>query len=213
MADLRIRIYTGRKCGWAVRNYCAMIEKGVAFDTIPSVDAEGRKLPEFLEISPFGHTPVLVHGATSVFDSVLINDYIEDRFPDPPLLPESPAERIESHKWIRYCETALIAPLGRVARASGSTARTEASGEFEKNLSWFLEHVVERGFRGPFFFGEQFSLLDIAFLTYFRLAGAMAPVLDDLTFLGDTRLKLWEAGIISRDSVRQAQQIQIDLTY
>jgi glutathione S-transferase len=78
-----------QKCKIALR------EKGVPFEArLPAGVGVGSGFePAFLEASPRGEVPALVDGEVRVFDSTIILDYIEERWPAPPLLPAAPAER------------------------------------------------------------------------------------------------------------------------
>ena len=169
MAD--VKIFTSRNCGWAVRNYASLLEKGVEFDTVCARDAAGDRTAEFIEATPFLKTPVLIHGDTSVFESTLINLYIDDCFPQPPLLPDKPSDRIEAHKWIHFAEARLMRELSDVANAACPDARRSAVAQLGATLDWFAENVLGEEWPGPYFFGEQFSLVDIAFSTVFRTRG------------------------------------------
>ena len=74
-----VTIYTSRTCGWAVRNYAALVEKGIEFDTVPAKGDDGEKLTAFLALTPYGKTPVLTYEGTAVFESSLINEFINDQ--------------------------------------------------------------------------------------------------------------------------------------
>jgi glutathione S-transferase/RNA polymerase-associated protein len=70
-------------------------EKGVAFEArLPAAIGSGSGMePAFLEANPRAEVPALVDGDVRVFDSTIILEYIEERWPEPKLLPASPAER------------------------------------------------------------------------------------------------------------------------
>lgn len=82
----------------------ALVEKGVAFDCkLP--DLMGGQDPEFAAANPRLEVPTLVDGETSVFDSTVILEYIEERWPTPPLLPATPAERARVRMLEELCDT------------------------------------------------------------------------------------------------------------
>jgi glutathione S-transferase/RNA polymerase-associated protein len=77
-----------QKCKIALR------EKNVPFELVlPAGIGSGRADAAFENASPRGEVPALVDGDLSIFDSTIILEYIEDRWPQPPLLPKAPAER------------------------------------------------------------------------------------------------------------------------
>lgn len=201
-----VKIFTSRRCGWAVRNYAALLEKGVEFDTISARDSAGNRTAEFVAATPFRKTPVLVHGDTSVFESTLINLYIDDCFPKPPLLPDKPSDRIEAHKWIHFAETRLMRQLSDVAACPDNSHAVVS--QLGADLEWFAENVLGKEWTGPYFFGEPFSLVDIAFSTVFR---TLRQIEDELLL---TLIELhpslieWERSIRTRPSIQEAVDIQ-----
>ncbi|MEJ1969986.1 MAG: glutathione S-transferase family protein [Rhizomicrobium sp.] len=84
-------MFTKSTCGWAERLYSALDAKGLAYRIVPSCDRTGRKTREFLALSPYARTPTVRYGDLVLYESALINDFIEEQFPDRPLLPREPA--------------------------------------------------------------------------------------------------------------------------
>jgi glutathione S-transferase len=208
-----VRIFTSRTCGWAVRNYASLLEKGVKFDTVPAVDGNGVKTNEFLAITPFRMTPVLVHGETCVFESTLINEYIDDRFPDPPLLPADPVGRIEAHKWIHFAESRLLSTLAKIAKSADSQARRAAIDEFDADIRWFDGNVLGKDWHGPYLLGDLFSLADIAFFTVFETVRQLEESLEMTIAEYQPSIEMWQRNIAGRPSIQQAVQIQERISF
>jgi RNA polymerase-associated protein len=84
----------------------ALREKGLVFNVeVPDGMATGRTDGPFVAANPRAEVPVLVDGPTSVFESTIIMEYIEDRWPDPPLLPRSPEARAAARITEDVCDT------------------------------------------------------------------------------------------------------------
>ena len=82
----------------------ALIEKGLPFEVkIP--DLLGGSNDEFVAASPRREVPTLVDGAITVFDSTIILEYLEDKWPTPPMLPREPAERARVRMLEEFCDT------------------------------------------------------------------------------------------------------------
>src|SRR5215472_18531063 len=82
----------------------ALAEKGVAFESrLP--DLLGGNLGEFLPLNPRLEVPTLVDGDVAVFDSTIILEYVEERWPNPPLLPVGAAERARVRMLEELCDT------------------------------------------------------------------------------------------------------------
>ena len=72
----------------------ALREKGVPFTTeIPPELGSGRACGAFKDANPRIEVPVLIDGKVRIFESTVIMEFIEERWPDPPLLPKDPAAR------------------------------------------------------------------------------------------------------------------------
>jgi len=80
----------------------ALLEKGVPFE-VSGMQAQGADLEVFLARNPRAEVPLFVDGDVAVFDSSIILQYIEDAWPEPPLLPDGPAERAR----VRMLEEAM----------------------------------------------------------------------------------------------------------
>ena len=96
MSPALITIYSTPGCGWAVRNYAALIEKGIPFTIAMAKDAGGRKTEDFLAISPYARTPVMTVNGDVVWDSLHMNYFIDELFPEPALMPDSPLDRAQA---------------------------------------------------------------------------------------------------------------------
>jgi glutathione S-transferase len=81
----------------------ALLEKGVPFSAqVPSLDAASA---EFRSVSPRLEVPAFVDGDVRLFDSSVILEYLEDRWPEPPLLPRGAAERARVRTLEEICDT------------------------------------------------------------------------------------------------------------
>ena len=89
-----MRLIDAPRCPYCARVRIALAEKGLAHETV-EVDLQNR--PDWLyELNATGRVPVLDDGFV-LPESACIMDYLEDRYPDPPLLPDDPAERARAH--------------------------------------------------------------------------------------------------------------------
>src|SRR5258708_1817921 len=86
-----------------------LVEKGLSWEA-RRVDLvkTGRDDPDYLKLNPKGVVPTLVHDGTPVIESTLICEYIDETFPDPPLMPKSPAERTRMRLWSKFVDEGLF---------------------------------------------------------------------------------------------------------
>jgi glutathione S-transferase len=86
----QIKIYSAKVCPYAQRVRMVLLTKGVEFDVI-EIDLKNK--PDwFAEVSPHGKVPVLQHGENRIWESSIINEYLEEVFPEPVLLPREPGQ-------------------------------------------------------------------------------------------------------------------------
>jgi len=150
----------------------ALLEKGVAFDApLPGNIGSGNTGGEFARVSPRGEVPALGDGAVAVFDSTIILEYIEDRWPEPPLLPQAPADRAR----VRMLEEAMdthfeaitwgMSEIRNFGRASGALADTMLARAGEQIAGWYRWLDGQLGDR-PWFNGDAFGWGDLSVVPY-----------------------------------------------
>ena len=150
----------------------ALREKGVAFDLkLPDAFGAGGAGGVFLAASPRGEVPALIDGETAIFDSTIILEYIEDRWPNPPLLPPSPADRARVRMIEEVMDThyeAINWGLGEVGwfkRADGELAATlvgNAARQTQGFFRWLEGELAGRAW----FNGEAFGWGDLSVAPY-----------------------------------------------
>ena len=93
-------------CAQKVR--LTLAEKNIQWDSRElDLRAGDQKSREFLSLNPSGMVPVLVHEDNTVTESTIIMEYIEDRFPDPALRPNEPAEKAQMRWWMKQLDDRL----------------------------------------------------------------------------------------------------------
>ena len=86
-----------------------LVEKGLTWEA-RKVDLFKTEQydPEYLKLNPKGVVPTLVHDGTPVIESTLICEYLDETFPDPPLMPKDPAERARMRLWSKFVDEGLF---------------------------------------------------------------------------------------------------------
>ena len=83
----------------------ALMEKGVAFDShyLDLLNFDQHR-PEFLAVNPQGTIPAMTHGSRVLTESTAIMEYVDEAFPGPPLMPESPLDRWRIRWWMKFMD-------------------------------------------------------------------------------------------------------------
>jgi glutathione S-transferase len=201
-----MKLYDFPACPFGQKIRIVLAEKGLAYELV-NVDlalGEQRK-PEFLRLNPFGRVPVLVDEDSVVYDSTIIAEYLEDEYPEPPLLPliGSSALRARARLWEDFADTSFTPQVGQLM-----AELTKAESERDPNRVQRLQQSVERmlnflnhELQGQEFLAAQFSVADIGFVP--RLV-----VLRDLGVdlaQGRTNVDAWLKRMLDRSSIQNLQ--------
>ena len=193
MADYRLISFD--ICPYVQRSVITLEEKGVDYE-IEYIDL-ADKPAWFLDISPFGKVPVLRVGDTVLFESAVINEYLEEAAPGVKLHPADPLRRAHNRAWIEYSSSVLIdafkltmAPDEEAARAAGAALRDKLAR---------LEAQLDDG---PFFNGAAFSLVDAAVAPLLQRLGWAEEICTDLDLFATTpKVAVWRDLLLARPSV------------
>jgi glutathione S-transferase len=144
----------------------ALIEKGLEFSRI-NIDLSKReqKNPEYLKIHPFGQVPALDDEGFIVYDSTIINEYLEDEYPYPALMPKDSegrarARMMEDLRDNHFHPAAGL--LNRELRKAEGERDQKVIEQARAKLAECFERM-ERELAGREYLAGEFSLADIAF--------------------------------------------------
>ena len=102
-----IEIYSIAVCPFAQRSRMVLALKGVPFE-LTEIDITKPRPDWFLALNPLGQVPVIRHAGRVLNESSVINEYLEDVFPDPPVFPADPFRRAQSRILIDHLNTAFV---------------------------------------------------------------------------------------------------------
>jgi glutathione S-transferase len=181
-----MKFYYGSGSPFAWRVWLALEEKGVRYEHILlSFQAGDLKKPEYLAISPHGKVPALVDDdGTALYESQAILEYLEERYPEKPLLPRDPAGRaavrIEEIEAFNYFQEAF-SKLARQVFFTPAAERDEKSiADARANVRGILDALDARcAKRGKdFICGATFSRADCTWVPFVELAARAGVDLD-----------------------------------
>jgi glutathione S-transferase len=195
-----LKLYEHPLSPYAQKVKIALYEKGIPFETaIPNFLSGGDE--EFAQTNPRLEVPSLIDGATTVFDSTIILEYLEDKWPQPALLPAAPAERARVRMLEELCDTYYeainwgIAEIRVFGRAQGQLAEAMLARAGEQIST--MQRRLERGLGSrEFFNGTRFGWGDLAVYPY--VAGSAA---NGVPPASGSRLAAWLERVSSRESV------------
>ncbi|MCW8919188.1 MAG: stringent starvation protein A [Gammaproteobacteria bacterium] len=146
-------LFSGDTDVYSHRARLVLAEKGINVDIV-SVEA-GNMPEDLIELNPYGTLPTLVDRELVLYSSQVIMEYLDERFPHPPLMPVDPVSRANNRLMVYRIELDLYNQLDLILNG-GEKAATKARKVIRDNLiavSPVFEHK-------PFFMSDEFSLVD-----------------------------------------------------
>ncbi|NND19564.1 MAG: glutathione S-transferase family protein [Silicimonas sp.] len=196
MLERKLTLISHHLCPYVQRAAIALNEKSVGSQR-RYVDLS-NKPAWFTEISPLGKTPVLLAGATAIFESAAILEYLEDTLPHP-LHPADPLERARHRGWIEF-GSVVLNDIARLYNAADRTAFDQGNQLLRSRFE-LLERQLGPG---KWFAGTHFSLVDAVFGPVFRYFDTFERIADLGVLDGLPNVAEWRAELAARPSVRQA---------
>lgn len=173
-----------------------LAEKGVTVDMIESDSAHPPA--ELADLNPYNSLPTLVDRDLVLYESKVMMEYLDERFPHPPLLPVYPVARAESRLYIHRIEKDWCSLVDSILHSRSDNVVSKATKELREGILGIAPIFAEK----PFFMNEEFTLVDCC----------LAPILWRLPSLGiDIRpskqskpLLAYMDAVFNRDSFQES---------
>ncbi|HXU92876.1 MAG TPA: glutathione S-transferase N-terminal domain-containing protein [Gallionella sp.] len=149
-----MRLYSGTTCPYSHRCRIVLFEKGMDFEVI-DVDLLNRS-EDLAVINPYNKVPVLVERDLILYEANIINEYIDERFPHPQLMPPDPVMRGRARLFLHRFEQELYSQVDAIEQ-NGKTA-DKARAAIRDNLTQLAQVLTKQ----KFLLGDEFSMLDVA---------------------------------------------------
>lgn len=163
-------LYSGTTCPFSQRCRFVLFEKGMDFE-IRDIDLYNK--PEDIAVmNPYGQVPILVERDLVLYESNIINEYIDERFPHPQLMPADPIMRARTRLFLYNFEKELFVHVSTLENRNitDEKLRDIARTNIRDRLSQLAPLLV----KNKFLLGEDFTMLDVS----------LAPLLWRLEYYG-----------------------------
>jgi len=148
-------LYSGTVCPYSHRCRIVLFEKGMDFQVI-DVDL-GNKPEDLAVINPYNRVPVLVERDLVLYEANIINEYIDERFPHPQLMPADPVMRARARLFLHNFEDQLFRHIPDIESGNTKVA-DKARAQVRDNLVQIAHMFAKQSYM----LGEEFSMLDVA---------------------------------------------------
>ena len=164
-------LYSGTSCPYSQRCRFVLFEKGMDFE-VRDIDLF-NKPEEISRMNPYGQVPILVERDLVLYESNIINEYIDERFPHPQLMPVDPLMRARARLMLYNCEKKLFSHVNTLEndRSEDAAARHERARQLLRDQ---LTAIAPMFIKNKYILNDEFSMLDVA----------LAPLLWRLDYYG-----------------------------
>ena len=194
-------LYSDALCPQSHRTRIVLAEKDITVDIIY---VDSQTMPEDLsELNPYNSVPTLVDRELVLYDARVIMEYLDERFPHPPLMPVDPVSRAKSRLALHHIERdwySLVDSIHSLSERKAMAAR--------KLMRESLLSSIEVFKAKPFFLSDEFSLVDCS----------IAPILWRLPSFGiefpikANPIKKYAERLFSRPSFRESlSELELEL--
>ena len=208
---MTVVIYEHPLSPYAQKVKISLDEKGVPYETkMPVAIGSGQPDNDFLKANPRGEVPALIDGDVTVFDSTIILEYVEDKWPEPAMLPKSPADRAKARTIEEVMDTAFepinwgMGEIRWFKRAEGARAQEierRAAAQARGLYDWLSRLLGD----AEWFGGSRFGWADLSVVPYLNGARGQGIGPHETSPLGK-----WLARANARPSVEKAAKAAAD---
>lgn len=152
-----MKLYSGTSCPFSHRCRIVLFEKGMDFEIL---DVDIQSKPEDLAVmNPYNDVPVLVERDLTLYESNIINEYIDERFPHPQLMPADPVMRARTRLMLFNFERELFIHVRTLEDGSASKKDQEKA---RATIRDSLTQIAPIFAKQKYMLGDDFSMLDVA---------------------------------------------------
>lgn len=199
-SDHAIELFSARVCPYAHRTRLTLLEKGLDC-ALTEIDFK-NKPQRFLEVSRYGKVPALIHEGNEIYESAIINEYLEEVFPEPRLMPEDPGLRAFVRIWIDYFDDHYLDDHYAAIKNQDPSKQAEFNSNAARHFREIDEAMGHCGREGPYWLGTEVCLADLAYYPFFERLPAWTHYRGLAVPEDCKRLTAWMTAMAGRPSVR-----------
>ena len=196
----KLQLIQSEVCPYAQRSHMCLLEKDLDFEVI-EVDLKNK--PDwFEEISPYSKVPVLKDGDMRIYESSIINEYVDEAYPQPPLMPADFGKRAEARIWIDFDNVKFVPDFYRVLLEQDLDNRQQIASRLIDHLVFFENRGLADDWKGPYWFDDQLSLVDLTLYPHFERIAVLERYRGIAIPPSCPKLADWLAAVKERPSAR-----------
>jgi glutathione S-transferase len=168
---MSLTFYYGSGSPFAWKVWLVLEHKAIPYEfRLLSFDGGDTKTPEFLAVNPRGRVPAILDEGFALWESSAIAEYLEERYPQNPILPKDVKARATARRISAEAEAYLAPTVGRLVELALYAEKPVSPAEIEEAKAKIQEELArfERQMTGPYFLGSL-SIADFAVFSHLRL--------------------------------------------
>ncbi|HSG31114.1 MAG TPA: glutathione S-transferase family protein [Thermodesulfobacteriota bacterium] len=163
-----IKLYDFPRCPYCRKVRIALVEKQIPYEQIfVDLNKKEQRKPKFLKLNPNGKVPVIADGSKIIYESTIINEYLDEKYPLRPLLPKELYTKALTRMLIEYCEKTFhtyVFGIYKELKLKNNLKANQKLIELNlKNLDTELKYL-NGILKGHNYITGRFSLADVAFM-------------------------------------------------
>ncbi len=162
-----IKLYDYPQCPFCRKVRIVLAEKCIEYEKIfVDLRKKEQKKENFIKLNPYGKVPVLVDEDAVIYESSIINEYLDEKFPTPPLMPPDFTGRAKVQILVDFCESYFFPPWFNIYKEiTFKTEHERNNALIEKSKNEIKEYLyrLEQELKGKDYLAGSYSLADVAF--------------------------------------------------
>lgn len=177
-----IELYDYPKCPYCRKVRITLLEKGIKYrNKFVNLRQKEQKHPEFLKLNPLGKVPVLVHDSRAIYESTVINEFLEEYYPEPALMPADLYDKAKVRILVEYSERSFHTNVFNIYKelnfreeSKRNMNKIRINTKIISNHLSYLNGILE----GKDYLIGRFTLADVAFMPRVLIFESMGIVID-----------------------------------
>jgi glutathione S-transferase len=162
----KLELFSAKNCPYAHRTRLTLTEKGIDYQ-LNEINLSDKP-KRFLEISFYGKVPAILHGTVEIYESAIINEYLDEVSPQPPLRPSDPGQKAVLRMWVDFMNNHFLGDHYRLIGAQEPEKVVDLIAKQQERFR-IMEKALGRFSRGgPFWLGADLTLVDFAYYPFFE---------------------------------------------
>jgi glutathione S-transferase len=205
----KLEIISSKSCPFAQRSRMVLLEKGIDFD-FTEIDLDNK--PDwFLKVSPYSKVPVIRHNGAVIWESAVINEYLDEVFPEPPLLPRDPVARASARVWIDFANNRMVPHVYKMMLRQDAEGQALHMRRLTEAVLLMEHEGLRRLSSGPFWLGKNPSLVDFTFHPHVQRFAALEHYRGFVVPDECSRLREWMDAMSALASVQATRRTTAQL--